>query len=87
MKKISDIILENKDNPFKEVGELLIGLAAVYGCQLVKKCGGHWEFDDESASCMIEEKFECKGERPLLTMLRYWKHRKKIWRYCFRSSE
>lgn len=73
IKKISDIILENKDKPFKEVEELLIGLAAVYGCQMVKKCGGHWEFDDESASCMIEEKLEC--ERPLLTMIWYWKNR------------
>ena len=75
IKKISDIILENKDKPFKEVEELLIGLAAVYGCQMVKKCGGHWEFDDESASCMIEEKLECECERPLLTMIWYWKHR------------
>ena len=75
IKKISDIILENKDKPFKEVEELLIGLAAVYGCQMVKKCGGHWEFDDEAASCMIDEKFECECERPLLTMIWYWKNK------------
>ncbi|MBD5471975.1 MAG: hypothetical protein HDR20_03445 [Lachnospiraceae bacterium] len=42
MKGISDIILETTDQEFAEVEEMLIGLAAVYGDQLIKKMGGKW---------------------------------------------
>lgn len=78
MQKIYDVILENKDRKFAEVEELLVGLAAVYGDQIVRKCGGQWKWYSEHNSCMIEGIFGSRAENPLLTVIsqwRYWKYR------------
>ena len=77
MAKISGVILENKDKPFMEIEKLLIGLAAVYGCQLVKKRGGEWIFyDDVYSECVIDEIPGCREESPLFTVFRYWQNKK-----------
>lgn len=73
IQKISDIILENKDKQFKEVEELLIGLAAVYANQLISRCGGEWEWRDDFGSCMVVHIHKDQGENPLLTVFWYWK--------------
>ena len=51
--KISGIIHDNLDKPFKEVEELLIGLAAVYGCQLIDRCA------ENGNGAMILERVWC----------------------------
>lgn len=53
MQRISDIILSTKDQDFKEVEEMLVGLAAVYGNQIIRKCGGEWKWYDNTKSCLI----------------------------------
>ena len=50
--RMSQVILEMQDEEFADVEETLIGLAAVYGDQLVRKCGGEWELS-EVGTCMI----------------------------------
>lgn len=82
MKKISEIILENRDREFAEVEELLIGLAAVYADQLIRKRGGEWEWDSEFNSCVVEsvwddgeDKDEDFSENPLATTINYWKQK------------
>ena len=42
MRRMNQVILEMQDEDFADVEETLIGLAAVYGDQLVRKCGGEW---------------------------------------------
>ncbi|MCI5585747.1 MAG: hypothetical protein MR383_09445 [Lachnospiraceae bacterium] len=52
--QIMKIIVENRDKELKVVEELLIGLSAVYGDQLIRKCGGRWEWREERFSqCWI----------------------------------
>lgn len=84
MKKISDIILENRDREFAEVEELLIGLAAIYADQLIRKRGGKWEWDSEFNSCVVESVWDDEeeededadfSENPLATTINYWKQK------------
>lgn len=80
MKKISEIILENRDREFAEVEELLIGLTAVYADQLIIKRGGKWEWDDDFQSCVVESEDDKDedgdfSENPLATTINYWKQK------------
>lgn len=58
---------------FAEVEEMLVGLAAVYGNQIIKKCGGEWEWDDNFNSCMIIDIWGRKSANPLNEVIFYWR--------------
>lgn len=72
MQRISDIILSTKDQDFKEVEEMLVGLAAVYGNQIIRKCGGEWKWYDEPKSCLIVNIHGTKSTNPLNDIIWYW---------------
>ena len=75
MKKISGIIAASRDREFAEAEELLIGMAAVYGDQLVKKMGGEWVWTNNN-SCLICDMDGMAGtENPLADTIHYWKHK------------
>ncbi len=72
MQRISDIILSTKDQDFKEVEEMLVGLAAVYGNQIIRKCGGEWEKCDNSEVCLISKIPGRCNIDPLSNIIHYW---------------
>ena len=80
MQKISDIILETKDQEFSEVEEMLVGLAAVFADQLIRKRGGIWEWNESFHSCKIggmkQGVYKIGSCIPLASMIFYWKGRK-----------
>ncbi len=76
MQKISDIIVGSRDKEFTEVEEMLIGLAAVFGDQLVIKCGGEWFWNPEVNTCTIKSMNGIRillTENPLARIINYWK--------------
>ena len=74
MQKISDIILGTTDQEFAEVEEMLIGLAAVYGDQIIQKMGGEWVWSKVHNSSGIKKN---RGyENPLVDMIFYWRRGK-----------
>lgn len=83
IRKISDIILENKDKEFAEVEEMLIGLAAVYSDQLIRKCGGEWKWNDNFGTGVIKYINGRDTVNPLATVIDYWKRRKDDYDYWF----
>ena len=72
MQKISDIILSTKDKEFAEVEDMLVGLAAVYGNQIIRKCGGQWKKYKDSEVCLIGSVFGRSSENPLSNIIHYW---------------
>ena len=72
MRQISTIILEQKDEKFCDVEEMLIGLAAVYGDQIVRKCGGQWKWNKEFNSCVIYGVHGKACVNPLSSTIFYW---------------
>lgn len=74
MKRISTIIVESGDKAFTEAQEILMGMAAVYGEELVKKCWGIWFWHRRSNSCLIRG-VRYRIENPLATVVNYWKRR------------
>ncbi len=75
MRQLIKIIVENWDREFKEVEELLIGLAAIYGDQLIRKCGGWWEWDEGvCSSCRVWglHGTEYRGTIPLNVITHCW---------------
>ena len=72
MQKISDIILEKKDQNFAEVEEMLVGLAAVYGNQIIRKCGGEWRWNDKTKACTIKKIHGKNSTNPLHDLIWYW---------------
>ena len=76
IRRMSQVILEMQDEEFADVEETLIGLAAVYGDQLVRKCGGEWELT-ENNTCMIEGlQGGSLGMNPLNTIICYWRNKR-----------
>ena len=76
IRRMSQVILEMQDEEFADVEETLIGLEAVYGDQLVRKCGGEWELT-ENNTCMIEGLQEGSlGMNPLNTIICYWRNKR-----------
>ncbi len=73
MQRISDIILSTKDQDFKEVEEMLVGLAAVYGNQIIRKCGGEWRWYDKPQSCLIVKIHGENSSNPLNEIIGYWR--------------
>ena len=76
MQKISDIILGTTDQEFAEVEEMLIGLAAVYGDQIIQKMGGEWVWSKVHNSSGIDKMRNRKYVNPLVDMIFYWKRGK-----------
>ena len=77
MQKISDIILSTKDQEFKEVEEMLVGLAAVYGNQIIRKCGGEWKWKHIAESCVVDKVFgDHHRANPLSQIIFYWDRKK-----------
>ena len=72
IKQINDIILSTTDKKFSEVEEMLVGLAAVYSDQLIRKCGGEWELC-ENGACLIVKVRGKSSENPLATVITHWK--------------
>ena len=73
MKRISDIILETTDREFAEVEEMLIGLAAVYGDQLIQKWGGEWVWYEVHNSSGVGKMRNGEYVNPLADMIFYWR--------------
>ncbi|MDE7249083.1 MAG: hypothetical protein K2N82_04195 [Lachnospiraceae bacterium] len=73
MQRIGDIILESTDQEFAEVEEMLIGLAAVYGDQLIKKMGGKWVWSEVHNSSGIDEMKNGSYANPLADTIFYWR--------------
>lgn len=67
-----NIILSTKDQDFKEVEEILVGLAAVYGNQIIRKCGGEWKKCDNSEVCLISKIPGRCNIDPLSNIIHYW---------------
>ncbi len=89
MRRMNQVILEMQDEDFADVEETLIGLAAVYGDQLVRKCGGEWELS-EVGTCMITGIHEGSraGENPLNSIIFHWRNKRDDYRElldCFRK--
>lgn len=76
MQRISDIILETTDREFAEVEEMLIGLAAVYGDQLIQKMGGKWVWSEANDSSGIGEIKNGGYANPLTDIIFYWRRGK-----------
>lgn len=74
IQKISDIILETTDQEFSEVEEMLVGLAAVYGNEIMKKCGGEYEWIEDCSMCILCTRTGFFA--PLEEMILYWKRKK-----------
>lgn len=75
MQRISDIILSTKNQDFKEVEEMLVGLAAVYGNQIIRKCGGEWKWYDKTKSCLIVKIYGENNSNPLNEIICYWRRK------------
>ena len=73
MQRISDIILETVDQEFAEVEEMLIGLAAVYGDQLIQKWGGEWVWSEVNNSSGVDKMRNGEYVNPLADIIFYWK--------------
>lgn len=76
IRKIGDLILEKKDEEMEEVGELLVGLASVYGSQFIEKCGGGWVWDANNKSCYIKRADDGPHFTPLNTLIWYWQRKR-----------
>ena len=85
MQKISDIILSTKDKEFAEVEDMLVGLAAVYGNQIIRKCGGQWRWRDNTKSCVIDNIFNRDRVNPLSQIIFYWDGKKENINYLLNS--
>lgn len=77
IQKISDIILGTKDQEFSEVEEMLVGLAAVFSDQLIRKREGEWEWNEDCGACIIKGMrkgvYRCGSSNPLSRVIFYWK--------------
>ena len=71
------ISMENRDKKFEEVKELLIGLAAVYGNQLVLKGNGRWEWQEGKGGlpshCWVKGIEGGSDAIPLSDLAFYWR--------------
>ena len=85
MQKISDIILSTKDKEFAEVEDMLVGLAAVYGNQIIRKCGGEWRWRDNTKSCIIDNIFNRDRVNPLSQIIFYWDGKKEDINYLLNA--
>lgn len=79
MERIVAIIVDNQDKAFEEVEPLLIGLAAVYGEELIKKCGGKWSWNRGYNTCVVKGIPSWDGKKvvnPLASTINHWKYKR-----------
>lgn len=77
IRRIMKLIMENQDKKFEEVKELLIGLAAVYGNQLVLKGNGKWEWQEGLLShCWVKGIEGGDDAIPLNDLAFCWKYKR-----------
>jgi hypothetical protein len=75
VEKIHEVILKTRNQDFKEVEPMLIGLAAVYGEELIARRGGEWQWrEDFDKICWIDKMHEgVGGTYPLNDIIGYWR--------------
>ena len=78
LEKVNEAILETKEQDFVEIESMLIGLAAVYGEELISKRGGEWQWrEDFDKICWIDKmRGEISGTYPLNDIICYWREGK-----------
>lgn len=76
--EVSQAILKIGGQSFKEAEPVLIGLAAVYGEEIINKCGGEWEWKEtlDNFICWITNIHGYKGEYPLNAVICYWRNKR-----------
>lgn len=79
IRRMSDVILARKDDNFEEVEELLLGMAAIYGDQLIRKRGGEWAWED--SFCIIQGIQDSYYEIPLQMVRGYWRWKRQDYNY------
>lgn len=75
VEKIHEVLLNTRSKNFKEVEPTLIGLAAVYGEELLSKRGGEWQWrEDLDKICWIDKmKGGVGATYPLNDIIGYWR--------------
>lgn len=82
IRRISDLLMEKKDANYGDVKELLLGMAAIYGDQLIRRRGGAWMWKDDSKSCIVKGmEMYSYCIMPLYTVEGYWKRKKDDYLY------
>lgn len=76
IRRISEIILETIEEDFSKVEEMLIGLAAVYADQVIRKCGGEWTWVEDCNTCVIIKVRGYDCINPLNDTISYWRWKK-----------
>lgn len=76
IRRISEIILETIEEDFSKVEEMLIGLAAVFADQVIRKCGGEWTWVEDCNTCVIIKVREYVCINPLSDTISYWRWKK-----------
>lgn len=76
IRRISEIILETIEEDFSKVEEMLIGLAAVFADQVIRKCGGEWTWVEDCNTCVIIKVRGYVCINPLSDTISYWRWKK-----------
>lgn len=87
MQKISDIILETKEQQLSEVEEMLVGLAAVYGDQIIRKQGGEYTWNEDYHTCIIREMQGGSSASPLVDVIWYWGNKEEDMDYFLQAFQ
>ena len=75
IRTMCSLIFEKKDEKFEDVEEFLLGMAAIYGDQLIRRRGGEWEWDDKNKTCAVRGENNSFYEIPLMVVCWYWKRK------------
>lgn len=91
LEKINEVIQEYKNKDFKEIENNLVGLAAVYGEELISRRGGEWQWrEDYGNICWIDKmRGDISGTYPLNDIIYHWREGKDSINYfldMFRTS-
>lgn len=60
IRTICGLILEKKDEKLEDMEDFFIGMAAVYGDQLIRRRGGDWIWEEDTQTCLVKG----EGEYP-----------------------
>ena len=78
--KVNQEILKIRGQNFKKVEPVLIGLAAIYGEEIINKCGGEWKWEEtlDNFICCITNIHGhiYEGEYPLNAIICYWRDKR-----------
>lgn len=75
IRTMCSLIFEKKDEKYEDVEEFLLGMAAIYGDQLIRRRGGEWEWDDKNKICAVRGENDSFYEIPLMVVCWYWKRK------------